>query len=147
MIDGGIALWTRTERPKIVIGVDPGTVTIVPVKFDRIVSYWANINQLSIGNRDKLPAGAVPLAKSARAMAPQVRFWISSRMVIIPQNPDDRLCFNVINLGRISASHARSLAFKAQPDRPLRPSYNRSLCDSLNTSAVLCRAGRLSWRQ
>ena len=32
-------------------------------------------------------------------------------MVIIPQNPDDALGFNVIDLGRKSASHLGLLAF------------------------------------
>jgi hypothetical protein len=86
-------------------------MTIVPVKFYRVVSYWANVNQLSIGNRDKLPGGAVPLAKSARAVTPQVRFWIVPCMVIIPQNPDDALGFNVIDLGWKLASHLGLLAF------------------------------------
>jgi len=86
-------------------------MTIVPVKFYRVVSYWANVNQLSIGNRDKLPGGAVPLAKSARAVTPQVRFWIVPCMVIIPQNPDDALGFTVIDLGWKSASHLGLLAF------------------------------------
>lgn len=70
-----------------------------------------DVNQLSIRNGDKLPGGAVPLAKSARAVTPQVRFWIVSCMVIIPQNPDDPLGFNVIDLGWISASHLGLLAF------------------------------------
>lgn len=86
-------------------------MTIVPVKFYRVVSYWMDVNQLSIRNGDKLPGGAVPLAKSARAVTPQVRFWIVSCMVIIPQNPDDALGFNVIDLGWKSASHSGLLAF------------------------------------
>jgi hypothetical protein len=86
-------------------------VTIVPVKFYRIVSYWLDVNQLSIRNGDKLPGGAVPLAKSARAVTPQVRFWIVPGMVIIPQNSDDALGFNVIDLGWKSASHLGLLAF------------------------------------
>jgi hypothetical protein len=80
-------------------------VTIVPVKFYRVVSYWLDANQLSIRNGDKLARDAVPLAKSARAVTPQVRFWIVPGMVIIPQNPDDALGFDVIDLGWKSASH------------------------------------------
>jgi hypothetical protein len=83
----------------------------MPVKFYRVVSYRANVNQFSIRNGDKLTAGPVTLAKSARAMAPQVGFWIGTRMIIIPQNPDDALCFDVINLGWESASHVGLLAF------------------------------------
>jgi hypothetical protein len=86
-------------------------VTIVPVKFYRVVSYWLDVNQLSIRNGDKLPGGAVPLAKSARAVTPQVRFWIVPCMVIIPQNPDDALSFDVIDLGWESASHAALTRF------------------------------------
>ena len=121
----------------------------MPVKFYRVVSYRANVHQFGIRNGDKLTAGPVPLANSAGAIAPQVRFWIGPRMAIIPQNPDDAVCFDVINLGWESASQWAHLPFnlKAQQDRPLRPSCNQSLCDSLNTSAVLCRACRLKRRQ
>lgn len=70
-----------------------------------------DVNQLSIRNGDKLPGGAVPLAKSARAVTPQVRFWIVPCMVITPQNPDDALGFDVIDLGWKSASHLGLLAF------------------------------------
>jgi hypothetical protein len=52
------------------------------------------------------------LAKSARAVASQVRFRIDSRMVIIPNNPDDTLCFDVIDFRRKSASHADLLVFQ-----------------------------------
>jgi hypothetical protein len=119
------------------------------MKFYRVISDRANVTQFSIRNGDELTAGAVPLAKSAGAMAPQVRFWIAPRMIIIPKNPDDALGFNVINLGWESASHVALLPFqiKAQLDRPLRLSCNQSLCDSLNTSAVLCRVCRLKWRR
>jgi hypothetical protein len=86
-------------------------VTIVPVKFYRVISYWLDVNQLGIRNGDKLPGGTVPLAKSARAVTPQVRFWIVPCMVIIPQNPDDALGFNVIDLGWKWASHLGLLAF------------------------------------
>ncbi len=89
-------------------------MTIAPVKFYRVVSYWANVDQLSIRNRKKLSAGAVPLAESTRAMAPQVWFWIDSGMAIIPENPDDALCFDVIDLRWESASHAGLLAFQHQ---------------------------------
>ena len=105
-IDGRGALRTRTERPKIIIRVDAGTVTIVPVKLYRVVPYRPNVNQLSIRDGDKLPAGAVPLADGARTISAKVRFWIDSRVVIIPQNPDNALCFDVIDLGWKSPSHA-----------------------------------------
>jgi hypothetical protein len=86
----------------------------MPVKFYRVVSYRANVHQFGIRNGDKLTAGPVPLAKSARAIAPQVRFWIAPSMVIIPQNPDDAVCFDVINLGWESASHVGLFAFQHQ---------------------------------
>jgi hypothetical protein len=81
-------------------------VTIAPVKLYRVVPYRPNVNQLGVGDGDKLPAGAVTLAESARAVSAQVRLWILSRMVIIPQNPDNAICFDVIDLGWNSASHA-----------------------------------------
>ena len=106
MIDRRGALRTRTERPKIIIRVDAGTVTIVPVKLYRVVPYRPNVNQLGVRYGDKLPAGAVPLAESARTISAQVRFWIDSRVVIIPQDPDNAICFDMIDLGWNSASHA-----------------------------------------
>ncbi|HEU4478147.1 MAG TPA: hypothetical protein VFR80_06485 [Pyrinomonadaceae bacterium] len=39
-------------------------------------------------------------------MAPEVCFWINSRMAIIPQNPDDALCFAVIDFLWELARHA-----------------------------------------
>ena len=62
IITVGGARWTWTEVFKVVIGIDPSTVSIVPMKFYRVVSYGANVNQLRIWHRDKLPAGAVALA-------------------------------------------------------------------------------------
>ena len=62
IITGGRARWTWTEGPKIIIGVDPGTVSIAPMKVYRVVSYGANLDQLRIGHRDKLPRSAVALA-------------------------------------------------------------------------------------
>lgn len=86
-------------------------MTIVPLKFYRVIPYRPNVNQLCIGNRDKLPAGAVPLAKSAGAIPTQVCLWIGSHMAIVPKDPNDALCFDVIDLGWKSASHASLLAF------------------------------------
>ena len=126
-----MALWTRTEGPKIFICVDPGTVTIVPLKFYRIIPYRPNVNQLRIGNRDKLPAGAVPLAKSAGAIPTQVCLWIDSHMAIVPKDSNNALCFDVIDLGWKSANHASLLALqnhsstKPSPTAVMHPIFVR----------------------
>ena len=104
-VDGRTALRTRTERAKIIVRVDAGTVTIAPVKLYRVVPYWPNVNQLSLGDGHELPAGAVPLAEGTRTISAQVRFWINSRVIIIPENPNNARCFDVIDLGWKSASH------------------------------------------
>ena len=108
IITVGLARWTRTEGLKVVIGIDPGTVSIVPMKFYRVVSYGPNVDQLRIWHRDKLPAYAMALAQGAGTIPTQVRFWIVPGMAIIPNNPNDTLRFDMVDLGWNSASHEAS---------------------------------------
>ena len=61
-ITSGRARWAWTKRLEVVIGIDPGTVAIGPMKFYRVVSYGANVDQFRIWNRDKLARRAVTLA-------------------------------------------------------------------------------------
>ena len=91
MITVGLARLARTEGVKVIIGIDPSTVSIVPMKFYRVVSYGPNVDQLRIWHRDKLPARAMALAQGAGTIPTQVGLWIVSHMAIIPNNPNDTL--------------------------------------------------------
>lgn len=62
IITVGLARWTWTQGVKVVIRIDPSTVSIVPTKFYRVVSYGPNVDQLRIWHRDKLSTRAVALA-------------------------------------------------------------------------------------
>ena len=100
-----LARWARAEGVKVVVGIDPSTVSIVPMKFYRVVSYGPNVDQLRIWHRDKLPVRAMALAQGAGTIPTQVRFWIVPGMAIIPNNPNDTLRFDMVDLGWNSASH------------------------------------------
>jgi hypothetical protein len=86
IITVGLARSTWTQGVKVVIRIDPSTVSIVPMKFYRVVSYGLNVDQLRIWHRDKFPVCAMALAHGAGTIPTQVRLWIVPHMAIIPNN-------------------------------------------------------------
>jgi hypothetical protein len=72
-------------------------MAIVPVKLYGIVSDWPNTAQLHTRSFDKLAAGTVALAQSARAISAEICFRIVPDVAVVPNNPDDAFRLYVID--------------------------------------------------